>query len=65
VTLPSAVFSSYSKARSEPLRYAEEKGGWVIKLLHTKTLRLEQTTERAQHGSVVVKEPDGIAAIDS
>jgi hypothetical protein len=42
-----------------------EKGGWMVKLLHNKTGRLQQAPKRPQHESVVVKEPDRIAAIDS
>jgi len=38
-----------------------EKDGWMVKLLHNKTGRIKQTTERPQHGGVIVEEPDTIA----
>src|SRR2546430_6054407 len=38
-----------------------EKGGRMVKLLHNKTGRIKQTTERPQHGGVIVEEPDTIA----
>ena len=42
-----------------------EKDGWMVKLLHNKTGRIKQTTERPQHGGVIVEEPDTIAALPS
>src|SRR4029450_3228206 len=41
-----------------------EKGDWMVKLFHTKTRRLHRTPKRPQQRSVVVKEPEGSAAID-
>src|SRR5947199_230502 len=38
-----------------------EKGGWMAKLLHNKTGRIQQPAKCLEHGDVVVEEPDTIA----
>ena len=42
----------------------ERKSGRTVKLLYLKAGRRQQTAQRPQHGSIVVKEPDGIAGRD-
>src|SRR5436189_4256097 len=38
-----------------------EKGGWMAKLLHNKTGRIQQPAKCLEHGDVIVEEPDTIA----